>query len=153
MFLTQPIFLYVLTGIIVILLVWVIRLELRLAKFWRGKKGADVEELMNDIVKSLEHLHGVQGDMGSHITTMDKKLRKSVRGVETVRFNPFKDQGSNQSFAVALMNEEGDGVVFSSLYSRERVSIFAKPVKKQASEFELSAEERDAMKRAMAQHN
>jgi hypothetical protein len=51
------------------------------------------------------------------------------------------------------MNEEGDGVVFSSLYSRERVSIFAKPVKKQASEFELSAEERDAMKRAMAQHN
>ena len=58
-------------------------------------------------------------------------MKKASRGFETIRFNPFPDQGSNQSFAVGMVNEDGDGVVFSSLYSRERMSIFAKPIKKE----------------------
>ena len=75
-------------------------------------------------------------------------MKKSVRGLETIRFNPFPDQGSNQSFAVGMLNEEGNGVVFSSLYSRERMSIFAKPVKNGKSEYELTTEEKEVLKKA-----
>ena len=49
---------------------------------------------------------------------INTKLKKAIRGVETVRFNPFPDQGSNQSFAIGMLSEEGNGVVMSSLYSR-----------------------------------
>ena len=76
------------------------------------------------------------------------KLKKSIRGLEIIRFNPFPDQGSNQSFAIGMLNEEGDGVVFSSLYSRERMSIFAKPIKNNKSEYELSTEEKEALEKA-----
>ena len=76
------------------------------------------------------------------------KLRKSIRGLETIRFNPFPDQGSNQSFAIGMLNEEGDGVVLSSLYSRDRMSVFAKPIKNSKSEYELSAEEKNALQKA-----
>ena len=86
--------------------------------------------------------------MQKNITTLNEKLRKSIRGLETVRFNPFADQGSNQSFAIGMLNEEGDGVVLSSLYSRERMSVFAKPIKNNKSEYELTAEEKEALKRA-----
>ena len=65
-----------------------------------------------------------------------------------MRFNPFPDQGSNQSFAIGMLNEEGDGVVFSSLYSRDRMSVFAKPIKNNKSEYELSDEERKVLDRA-----
>ena len=75
-------------------------------------------------------------------------MRKSIRGLETIRFNPFPDQGSNQSFAVGMVNEEGDGVVFSSLYSRERMSIFAKPIKNGKSEYELTTEEKEVLEKA-----
>ena len=73
-----------------------------------------------------------------------------MTGVETVRFNPFKGDGSggNQSFSTAFVNEEGDGVVISSLYSRERVSVFAKPVKKMSSEYEMTAEEKESLQKA-----
>ena len=47
-----------------------------------------------------------------------------------------------------MLNEEGDGVVLSSLYSRERMSIFAKPIKNNKSEYELSAEEKEVLKKA-----
>jgi len=47
-----------------------------------------------------------------------------------------------------MLNEDGDGVVFSSLYSRERMSIFAKPIKNGKSEYELTEEEKEALKKA-----
>ncbi|MGH7249434.1 MAG: DUF4446 family protein, partial [Minisyncoccia bacterium] len=55
---------------------------------------------------------------------------------------------SNQSFAIGMMNEDGDGLVLSSLYSRERMSIFAKPIKRGKSEYELTAEEKEALNKA-----
>ena len=65
-----------------------------------------------------------------------------------VIFNPFPDQGSNQSFAIGMLDEEGNGLVISSLYSRERISVFAKPVKNGKSEYELSTEEKEALEKA-----
>jgi hypothetical protein len=75
-------------------------------------------------------------------------LKKSIRGLATIRFNPFPDQGSNQSFAIGMLNEEGDGVILSSLYSRERMSVFAKPVKNKKSEYELTVEEKEVLNQA-----
>ena len=86
--------------------------------------------------------------MGRDISVIGAKVKKSIRGLETVRFNPFPDQGSNQSFAIGMLNEEGDGVVFSSLYSRDRMSVFAKPIKNNKSEYELSGEEQKALDKA-----
>ena len=47
-----------------------------------------------------------------------------------------------------MLDEEGDGLVISSLYSRERMSIFAKPIKNNKSEYELSMEEKEALSKA-----
>lgn len=79
---------------------------------------------------------------------MNKKIARSAQSVETIRFNPFKGTGSggNQSFATAILNENGDGVILSSLYSSDRVSIFAKPVAKLTSTHELTEEEAHALK-------
>lgn len=83
----------------------------------------------------------------------DVRLKKTVSGVETVRFNPFKGDGSggNQSFATAFLNEEKNGVVISSMYSRDHVSVFSKQIKNLHSEQgELTAEEKDALNKASA---
>ena len=47
-----------------------------------------------------------------------------------------------------MLDEDGNGVVLSSLYSRERMSVFAKPIKNNKSEYELTAEEKEALKGA-----
>jgi hypothetical protein len=46
------------------------------------------------------------------------------------------------------MNDENDGVIMSSLYARDRMSIFAKPIKSGKSEFELTAEEKEVLEKA-----
>jgi hypothetical protein len=74
-------------------------------------------------------------------------LSRSIQGVETIRFNAFKGtgEGGNQSFAIALLSEEGDGTVVSSLYARDRMSVFAKPVTGFTSKYEMTEEEKSVI--------
>lgn len=127
---------------------WTIRTEKRLKKFFAGKKAKDLEENIDILEENISKLKSAKENIEKELIEVNKKLKKSIRGLETIRFNPFPDQGSNQSFAVGMVNEDGDGVVFSSLYSRERMSIFAKPVKNGKSEYELTTEEKEVLKKA-----
>ena len=133
---------------IIVGIFWAIITERRLKRFFLGKKAKDLEETIVSLEKNIDSLRRAKEDTQKEIAAINTKLKKSIRGLETVRFNPFPDQGSNQSFAIGTLNEGGDGVVFSSLYSRERMSVFAKPVKNNKSEYELSAEEKEALEKA-----
>lgn len=136
-------------GIIVLIgVIWGIKTEKRLKRFFAGKKGKDLEESIENLEESIAVLKSAKEKTEKELIEINKKLKRSIQGLETVRFNPFPDQGSNQSFAVGMLNEEGSGVVFSSLYSRERMSIFAKPVKNGKSEYELTTEEKEVLKKA-----
>lgn len=127
-----------------------IGMQNKLKTLFRGKKGKDLEEIMATLTHDIEGLEKARLMIGKKITEIDTRMEETLRGVGMVRFNPFKDSGSNQSFAIALLNERKDGVVLSSLYSRERVSVFAKPVTNGASDYELSIEEKEALVAAIS---
>ncbi len=133
-----------------ILLGLVIYLYTKLRRFLVGIDSKHIGDSLTFVSSSLKDLQDFRIDLEKYLTNVEKRLRKSVQSVHTVRYNPFKGTGggSNQSFATAFINEEGDGVVISSLYSRDHVSVFAKPVKKHLSEYELSGEEKDALEHA-----
>ena len=97
---------------------------------------------MNEIVQKVSALQSKEEIHEKAIHSLSSRIGKHGRGVKIMRFNPFKDVGGNQSFAIAIVNEDGDGVVLSSLYSRERMSVFAKPITKGQSDIELSIEEK-----------
>src|SRR3989338_3439886 len=136
---------YLVSAVVLVLLVWIIVLELRLRRLLRGKTGSDLEELMGKINRDLNELIRARAELRNDIETIRAKIRHHVRAIKTVRFNPFKDSGSNQSFATAFLSDEGDGVVISSLYSRDRVGIYAKPLLNHKSEYELTDEEKRAI--------
>jgi len=144
----QSTIIYALIGIIAVLSGWVVWLEIRLGKLFRGKHAHSLEHVLIDMSKFMDELDATHKKIEARMEEMNTRVRRSVQGVETVRFNPFSDAGGNQSFATALLNEHGDGVVISSLYSRDSVSVYSKPVKAYESEFQLTREERDAITRA-----
>ncbi len=127
---------------------WIVKTEKRLKRFFLGKKAKDLEETIMVLEDNIKLLNSAKDKIEAELRSVNQKLRKSIRGLDTVRFNPFPDQGSNQSFAIGLLNEDKDGVVISSLYSRERMSVFAKPIKAGKSEYELTLEEKEALKGA-----
>lgn len=140
---------FILTTIIALIgAIWAFTTEKRLKKFFLGKKAKDLEETILYLEEEIEKLKKAKETSEQNISLINTKLRKSIRGLQTIRFNPFPDQGSNQSFAIGMLDEDGDGVVISSLYSRERMSIFAKPVQNKKSTYELTTEEKEALEKA-----
>jgi hypothetical protein len=124
-------------------------IEIRLKKIFRGTKARNLEEMIVLVGKKINDFEEKQSVIDKHLLTIDSKLNKSIRNIETIRFNPFVDAGGNQSFAIAFMNDEKNGVIMSSLYARDRMSIFAKPIINGKSEFELTEEERDVLNKAI----
>ncbi len=134
--------------LVIILLVWNIRTEKRLRKFWRGKNAVNLEVFMNDLIKEVRELEVSLKKIEDTTKVHEDKLKQSIRGTDLIRFNPFKDAGSNQSFAVAFLNEENDGVIFSSLYARDRMSVFAKDIKAGVANQDITEEEATVLENA-----
>lgn len=137
--------------IAILILTWMlIRLENKLKKFLVSTGAEKIGDSITTMNTSLVNLETFKTELESYLLTVEKRLKKSVQAVHTVRFNPFKGTGSggNQSFATAFLNQDGTGVVVSTLYAREHISIFSKPIKNGTSEFELSDEEKQAVAEA-----
>ncbi len=74
--------------------------------------------------------------------------RHAVQHVGLVRYNPFEDTGSNQSFALALLDDDANGIILSSLHSRQMTRVYVKEILAGKCDSALSAEESEALKRA-----
>jgi hypothetical protein len=145
---SNPIFfVYALVALTIILIGWIVRLEMKIKRLLIGKDAKSLEDSIVSARANLDKLNNFQKEVISHFGNVEKRLNRSVQAVETLRFNPFKGtgDGGNQSFSTALLNENGDGVIISSMYSRDRISIFSKPLEKFQSNFELTEEEAEVL--------
>lgn len=133
-----------------IALVYCFVLHRRFKRLALGKAGS-IDESIAILNRDTKELKEFRIELEKYLKLAEARLRGSVRGIGVVRFNPFAEgQGGNQSFAAAFLDETGTGVVISTLYSRDRVGVYAKPVEAGASSFELTQEEKDAITEARA---
>ncbi|MEK7599280.1 MAG: DUF4446 family protein [Patescibacteria group bacterium] len=132
-----------------ILLVWLAWLEIRLKKLFRGRRAQDLQNVLADIQNELDNLAKKENETDSILKMMEPRLKRSVQHIGIVRFNPYADAGGDQSFTLALMDEDKNGFVISSLYGRESNRIFAKPIEGGQSRYQLSEEEKQAIEKAV----
>ncbi|HID86771.1 MAG TPA: DUF4446 family protein [Anaerolineae bacterium] len=140
----------------IVALIWLFILQRRLDRtlvdvraLLTGAQGADLEAILRDYVAQVQRTATRVDELSQQAQRLEETLRRSLQQVGVVRFNPFPDTGGDQSFAIALLDAQGDGVVLSGLYSRAGVRVYAKPVKGGTSTYHLSAEEEEAIARAL----
>jgi hypothetical protein len=76
---------------------------------------------------------------------IERTISRDVHRVGFVRYNAFDDVGSDQSFTLALLNGEGDGVVVTSIFSRTETRTFGKAVRRYVPQQGASKEEQSAI--------
>ncbi|TXH07382.1 MAG: DUF4446 family protein [Candidatus Moraniibacteriota bacterium] len=138
-----------LSGTVFILFRKLGRQEKKLSVFFSGKEAKDLETLL---LEEKEIIASVDGDV-QELFDISNQLHqlgnRSLHKCAVLRFNPFKETSGNQSFAVALLDGKGSGVVFSSLHTREGTRVFAKPVKQGAADgFPFTEEEKAVIREA-----
>jgi hypothetical protein len=112
---------------------------------------ADGKEL-GDLLSMYVEQMGLAASRADQLTKTSEelgtRLTSSIRRLGLVRFNAFEGTGGEQSFALALLDDGGNGVVLSSLQGRTESRLYAKPVREWDSTHSLSVEERDAIGQA-----
>jgi len=111
-------------------------------------RGKDVESLLEESLKQTETARQDIKKIYEALDGLGKLAIASITKVAVVRFNPFNDTGSNQSFAIAFLNAENSGMVMSSLHGREGTRIYSKPIKEGKSEHHLTGEEVEVIEKA-----
>jgi len=86
--------------------------------------------------------------VGGRLQAAEARGERAIQRVGIVRYNPFEDTGSNQSFVLAILDARGDGFVLSSLHSRQQTRVFLKQISSGKAETTLSEEEAEAIRRA-----
>lgn len=139
--------------IVVVALLWrrLADLDRRLVGLTRGGDGQSLESTLHATLERVSLLSGAVDRLSARATVLEATQRKAVQRTGLVRYNPFEDTGGNQSFAVALLDANGDGVVVSSLHTRQNTRVYAKAIAGGRSEAALSEEEAEALRQAMAQ--
>ena len=115
--------------------------------------GKNIEEDLENYMYRVERVEKQNNEINNFMKALDKDLEKCIQKVGMVRYNAFKDTGSELSFTLALLDENNDGVVLNGIYSREMSNIYAKPVKEGKSPYTVSEEEQQAIQKAVESKN
>jgi hypothetical protein len=126
------------------------RLGRRLAGLTRGADGRSLEAVLDAHLDKVLSVAREVDDLSDRSAVLEANGRLAVQRVGLVRFNPFEETGGNQSFALAMTDANGDGVVISSLHARAGTRLYAKAVVAGRSDAALSAEEAEALRIALA---
>lgn len=135
-------------GLAVWLLIRLKRLESHYTALTAGTDGGSLEAVLEDHVGQVQQATRRVQELDTLVMRLERNNRTHLQRVGFLRFNPFRDTGGDQSFALALADEGGSGVVISSLHSREVTRVYAKPLVAWQTSYQLTDEEREAIKRA-----
>ena len=123
-------------------------LRARWGNLMKDSEGQNLEELLQRHLTEREHLDATMSDSVERLEVLERKIRSAKRYVGLVKYDAFEDVGGSQSFSMAVYDEEGNGVVLSSLVGREGCRVYGKSLTNGKSERHLSTEEEMAIEQA-----
>ncbi len=115
--------------------------------------GNNLDEMLKKYLEDVREIKKDNSEIKAYYTQLDNNIDSCVQKIGLVRYNAFKDVGSDLSFAIALLDRNDNGVVLNGLYGSESSNIFAKPVKNGVSKYQLSEEEKEALEIAEQSKN
>lgn len=150
---------YVLLGMTVMILLALIifisiniklaRMNKRYRTMMKGMEGVNVEQMMLAHIEEVRQALRKVDSLTNDCEKLDITSKKCIQKFGIVRFNAFEDMGSDLSFAIALLDYQNNGIVISSIYSRNESRTYAKPVITGQSSYFLTEEEKQALQQAI----
>jgi Protein of unknown function (DUF4446) len=121
-----------------------------------GSDGAETltgDEAVGTLLGRIERIEQAVRTLNQTDRRQQYQIEGSVRRVALLRYDAFEDVGGRLSFSCAMLDEQGTGVVITSINGRQETRVYAKPVTARTSSYNLSAEEEEAIRQAMVAEN
>ena len=124
------------------------RIAAKLAKIETADGEIDLVALASAQAEQIATLQTRLSRIGGRMAELDTEVSASLRHMAVVRFNALREMGGQFSFAAALLDDNGNGIVFTSMQGQQSSRIYAKPILNGECELPLSPEELQAIENA-----
>lgn len=139
------------------LFAWVALLNKRLARqtrmvrqFFQGPNNEDMEGLLRRSMevaeKSVQHCDNSDAQM----MILNEQMRAALQRFALVRYDAFPDVTGQQSFSLAFLDGNENGIVLTAIFGRSSSRTFGKMIVAGQPEQPLSDEEQEALLQALA---
>ncbi|MDD5748116.1 MAG: DUF4446 family protein [Actinomycetota bacterium] len=115
----------------------------------RGTEGKSFIEIINDNIAETDVLLEEVTHLSDMSATLLRRMAGSIQHIGVVRYDAFREIGGLMSFSIALLDDRGNGIVLTSIYGRTESRTYTKPIFERSSNYELSPEEKEAIRLAM----
>lgn len=140
----------ILAGWLGVITIIILRRRARERKVLTAAEDGNLTQVISEALSDVSALEGRLSGLRRDLQQTVEELQTTVQRVGIIRFDAFDDVGGKLSFAVALLDNHGDGLVLSALNGRDTSRCYAKAISNRDSKVALSQEEREAISKAMS---
>ena len=140
----------ILAVILIIVLCKLKTLKRRVDSLTRGKDTESLEDIIVSYLERVESLEEGEEITRAALNAIKDNLKIAYQKTGLVKYDAFREMSGALSYSLALLDKENNGVLISSMYSREGCYTYAKEIIKGESKINLSEEEAEALKQAVA---
>ena len=116
----------------------------------RGVEGSSLVDKVASQAIQIEDLYSLLDEQAAQKDYLTEVLAGTLQRFSVVRYDAFEDMGGKLSYSVTMLDENGDGVIFTSIYGRNENRTYAKAVRMGNSSHVLSREEAESLHRALS---
>ncbi len=131
-----------------IALIVALRVSRRSKKILKDGAGRDITEAIINYYKKCTEIMDDYKQAEERLLRLERENRACAKKIGAIRYNAFGGNNSNLSFAAAILDENDNGFVLNGVYARQQTATYLKPIQNGQSIFELSDEEREAIRTA-----
>ncbi len=124
------------------------KMRKRYNQMMAGSGVENLETLLLDLKLQMDSIEDDEQNKRDRFQAIEHRLRQVPAHIGMKRYNAFSEHGSDLSFSLAILNDESDGVILTGLHNRDSSYMYAKPIVKSESTYNLSPEEKEAIQLA-----
>ncbi|MEA2646700.1 MAG: hypothetical protein QOE92_1783 [Chloroflexota bacterium] len=113
-----------------------------------GVEGQTLDHLLQRVLERSEMESRNLEMLEERLRGLSQDVLRHVQHVGMVRYNAFQDTGGDQSFALAMLDANGNGAIVNGIFHRTECRVYAKPLQDWKSTYSMSDEEEEAIRRA-----
>lgn len=111
--------------------------------------GQNLDELLNQLGERVFKNEESIANIDKNLNKVEEQGKCHFQKWALLRYKAFSNTGGDQSFSLALLDADDNGVVLSSIYGRDDSRVYAKSVQQGKSSYVLSEEEAKVLRQAM----
>jgi Protein of unknown function (DUF4446) len=158
---TQGIIAIAAGAVAIVALICCVALMLSLRRVRRAQQLVLGDAGHGDVVEHAARMHEAFEALRAYVDDVSVRLDGRLAGVEAtlretiahhalVRYDAYNELSGHQSVSIALLDDNSSGIVLTSIHHRDQARVYAKQVTAGEGELELSPEEAEAVRVALA---